>query len=113
MGTVLDPSDVLNVSVAVSNVGGMAGKTVAALYFAKPLSSFVRYHKMLGTFAKTPLIQPGKSETVVLSLPVSAMSAYDPATKAQKVEAGQYVLTVGQDSVTAEGSLTITVQGAR
>ena len=64
---------------------------------------------MLGAFAKTPVIKAGASATVALTLPMSKLSAYDLKTKAQKVEAGVYLLTVGQDSEEEAGSMSITV----
>jgi hypothetical protein len=64
---------------------------------------------MLATFAKTPLIKAGASVTVHLSLPLSALSAYDSKTKTQKVEAGEYVLSLGEDSVSTIETLTVGV----
>ena len=87
----LSPTDTLNVTVTVTNTGTADGKTVAAIYFSKPLSKFVRCkytsnhpwlnqapescferllgmtdHKMLGAFTKTPLVKAGGSTTVTL-----------------------------------------------
>ena len=105
----LSPTDTLNITVNVANVGKVDSKTVAAVYFSKPLSKFVRYHKMLGAFTKTPLIKAGGSATVTLAMPISAMSVYDLKARDQRVEPGEYVLTLGQDSEVVEGTVTITV----
>ena len=105
----LSPIETMNISVTVANTGAHDGRTTVAVYFSKPLSKFVRYHKMLGAFAKTPVIKAGASATVALTLPMSKLSAYDLKTKAQKVEAGVYLLTVGQDSEEEAGSMSITV----
>ena len=105
----LSPTDTLNVSVTVTNTGKADGKTVAAIYFSKPLSKFVRYHKMLGAFAKTPLVKTGGSTTLTLAMPMSAMSAYDLKAQEQKVEPGEYILTLGQDSEVVEGTMLVTV----
>ena len=105
----LSPTETMNISVTVANTGAHDGRTTVAVYFSKPLSKFVRYHKMLGAFAKTPVIKAGASAAVALALPMSKLSAYDLKTKEQKVEAGVYLLTVGQDSEEEAGSMSITV----
>eukprot|EP01043_Picozoa_sp_COSAG02_P031009 COSAG02_NODE_2005_length_10124_cov_15.739386_2_plen_243_part_00 len=99
----------LNVSVSVVNTGAMPSKTVVALYYSKPLSSFVRYHKMLGTFAKTPLLKPGDTTTMTLTMPIAKLSAFDTKAGEQRVEPGAYTLTIGQDSVDVSGTVSITV----
>ena len=38
----LSSKDTVNITVHVQNIGKEDGKTVAALYFSKPLSRFVR-----------------------------------------------------------------------
>ena len=106
----LSPTDTLNVTVTVTNTGKADGKTVAAIYFSKPLSKFVRYHKMLGSFAKTPLIKAGGSIAVTLAMPMSAMSAYNLKMQDQQVEPGEYLLTLGQDSEVVEGTVSVTVK---
>ena len=90
---------VLAMSVLVHNVGNVAGKTVVAVFFSKPLSTFVRWHKMLAFFAKTPSINPGATATVRVSIPVGKLSSYNAVQRKQAVEPGTYVLTVAQNSV--------------
>ena len=58
-----------------------AGKTVLAVYYAKPLSAFVRWHKMLLAFKKTPTLGVGQSATVQMLVNHSALSSYDYATR--------------------------------
>lgn len=112
VGSVAAPfstTDSLNVSVSVANTGAMDGKTVVAVYFSKPLSSFVRYHKMLAVFAKTPLIKAGAATTVTLTMPIKKLSAFNIKEGEQWVESGEYTLTVGQDSTDIAGTFSITV----
>ena len=66
----------LAMSVVVKNIGNVAGKTVVAVFYSKPLSSFVRWHKMLAFFDKTPLIASGASATVSVLIPVSKLASY-------------------------------------
>ena len=107
----LTAADTINVTVLVTNSGPVATKTVVALYWSKPLSSFVRWHKMLGAFAKTPhsVAANGGTAELTLSLPIAAMSSYDGKSGTQQVEPGEYVLHLQQDSVVEEGHLAVTV----
>eukprot|EP01043_Picozoa_sp_COSAG02_P088695 COSAG02_NODE_25772_length_649_cov_1.221818_1_plen_141_part_10 len=109
VGSVVAPfstADALNVSVLVTNTGATDGKTVVAIYFSKPLSSFVRYHKMLAVFTKTPLIKAGAATTVTLTMPIKRLSAFNIKESEQWVEPGEYALTVGQDSTDIAGTLS-------
>ena len=58
-----------------------AGKTVLAVYYAKPVSAFVRWHKMLLAFQKTPTLGVGQSAMVQMLVNHSALSSYDYATR--------------------------------
>ena len=58
-----------------------AGKTVLAVYYAKPVSAFVRWHKMLLAFKKTPTLGVGQSVMVQMLVNHSALSSYDYATR--------------------------------
>ena len=90
----------LRVSVTVRNVGARAGKTAVAVYHSRPLSSFVRYHKMLAAFAKTPALVPGQQVTMEIDFNVArALSTFNATSGTQTVEAGVFELSVGQDSV--------------
>ena len=98
-----------NVTVTVENTGGVAGATVVSMFYTKPLSTFVRYHKMLAVFAKTPVIPAGSSYDVTLSMPASKLSSYNLQLMSQAVEAGHYILTIGEDSATERAVLNLTV----
>jgi hypothetical protein len=100
----------VKVAVHVTNMGTVAGKAVVAVYFSKPYSTFVRWHKMLGAFAKTPTaIGPGLTAVVELVLPVSKLSSYDPTANGQVVEPGDYALqVVCDDSTVALPTVTVT-----
>jgi beta-glucosidase len=82
----------VNVSVAVGNTGHVAAKAVVAVYFSKPLSNRVRYHKMLAAFAKTDTIPAHLTAEVEIEVLIAKLSSYDPALKQQSVEPGSYDL---------------------
>lgn len=81
----------INIEIEVKNTGKVAGKDVAQVYVTAPYvnggieKSFVE----LEGFAKTGLLEPGKTEKVTVSFDVEDMAAYDYA------EQGCYVLDKG------------------
>lgn len=81
----------INIEIEVKNTGKVAGKDVAQVYVTAPYTnggiekSFVE----LEGFAKTGMLEPGKSEKVTVSFDVEDMAAYDYA------EQGCYVLEKG------------------
>lgn len=81
----------INIEIEVKNTGKVAGKDVAQVYVTAPYTnggiekSFVE----LEGFAKTGMIEPGKSEKVKVSFDVEDMAAYD------YVDQGCYVLEKG------------------
>lgn len=90
----------INVTVDVKNTGNYAGKEVVQVYFSAPQGLLGKPDKELGGFQKTQLLQPGETETVSVSFPISDMSSYDDTGKtgnksAYVLEAGTYDIYVG------------------
>ena len=81
----------INIEIEVKNTGKVAGKDVAQVYVTAPYTnggiekSFVE----LEGFAKTGMLEPGKTEKVTVSFDVEDMAAYD------YVDQGCYVLEKG------------------
>ncbi|RMI09358.1 beta-glucosidase [Cellulomonas triticagri] len=93
----------ISVDVEVTNTGDVAGKQVVQLYYSAPYTpgGIEKSSVVLGAFEKTGVIEPGASETVTLTLAVEDMASYDYAVAAAYVlDAGDYVLTVQDDSHT-------------
>lgn len=66
------------VTVKVTNTGTVAGKDVVQLYGHAPYTGKIeKAERVLLDFAKTPLIDPGKSETVTLSFSAYDLASYD------------------------------------
>ncbi len=87
------------VSVKVSNVGQVAAKESVQLYAAAPNSKAANKPvQELKAFAKTALLQPGESEVLTLSFPVSELASFDEAQSAWVVDAGEYELRIGASS---------------
>ncbi|HHW46811.1 MAG TPA: carbohydrate-binding protein [Clostridiales bacterium] len=87
------------VSADVKNTGNYAGKEVVQVYFSAPQGILGKPGKELAAFAKTKLLQPGETQTLNMSFPISDMSSYDDVGKVQKsayiLEAGDYKIYVG------------------
>ena len=98
-------------SANVSNTGAWPGKLVLGLFFSRPLSALVRSHLALAAFAKSELLAPGAWGTLTMSAPLSALASYDPASRLDVVEPGQYELSVRTDSesVVPGGTFLVTV----
>lgn len=106
-----DVDGTIEVDVAVTNAGDVAGKDVVQLYYTAPYTpgGIEKAHVELGDFAKTPEIAPGETETVTLSMDVESMASYDYRDAgAYVLEEGRYELKVQTDSHTlAEGTTPI------
>ena len=88
----------ISITIKVRNIGAVASKTVVAVYHSKPITSFVRFHRMLTAFHKTELIAAGSLTEFTLHIPVSKLSSYDLESKAQLVEEGDYYLQIVEDA---------------
>lgn len=91
----------IEVSTTVKNIGATyTGKEVVQVYYEAPQGKLGRPVKTLAGFAKTKELQPGQSQRVTVSFPVSSMAAYDDngesgVTFAYVLEAGTYLFHVG------------------
>ena len=87
------------VSVRVTNTGACPGREVVQVYYGAPQGKLGKPSKALAAYAKTKLLQPGESEAVELSFPVTQMASYDDLGKIQKsayvLEQGDYAILVG------------------
>ncbi|MBP3320999.1 MAG: glycoside hydrolase family 3 C-terminal domain-containing protein [Clostridia bacterium] len=89
----------VKVTADVKNVGDIAGKEVLQVYYSAPQGKLGNPAKELAGYAKTELLQPGKSQSVSLSFAVSDMASYDDTGKVVKsayiLEKGDYCIFVG------------------
>ena len=115
MGDIAEANGVLSFDVTVTNTGSVAGKDVVEVYFNPPYTNggIEKSTANLVAFAKTGLLEPGKSETVKLSFKVEDMASFDYQTaKAYVLEAGDYVISINKDSHNVIDSKTYTVANA-
>ncbi|WP_411344688.1 glycoside hydrolase family 3 C-terminal domain-containing protein [Paenibacillus sp. WLX1005] len=96
-----DGQEQVELSVTVTNTGSdYAGKEVVQLYVEAPQGKLGQPARSLAGFGKTKLLQPGESQTLTLSVPVSRLASYDDAgvtghTHAYVLEPGTYLFHVG------------------
>ena len=86
-------SDIIRVSVDVTNTGACEGKEVLQLYFAAPQGRLGVPAKQLGGFVKTRELAPGETQRVMIELSVAQMAAYDDTGV---IEKSAYVLQEGK-----------------
>lgn len=86
----------LTARVEVRNIGTVPGKEVAQLYVSVPGGK--KEYQRLVTFGKTGQLQPGASEILELTFDLAECSSYCEAAAAWVLDAGKYVIRVGNSS---------------
>lgn len=106
-------TDIMKVSVDVTNTGKMAGKEVVQLYVADRESTVIRPVKELRDFAKVELL-PGETKTVTFTLDKRAFAYYSVRIHDWHVETGVFDIMIGKSSrdivLTKEVSVESTVE---
>ena len=97
------------VSVPVRNTGGMCGKEVVQVYVSAPQGELVKEYQRLTGFAKTRSLAPGEEETVCIRFPLDYMASYSEHRAAYILEAGRYIIRVGNSSVSTLPAAVITL----
>lgn len=110
-----------SVSVRVQNDGAVAGKDVVQLYGHAPytVGGIEKSEEVLLNFAKTSLIQPGKSEVVTLTFDPYYLSSYDykdangNGYKGYELDAGDYALYVSKNAHDKQFTIPFTSENIR
>lgn len=82
--------------VEVRNVGCVSGKEVVQLYVSAPGGK--KEYQRLVTFGKTCQLKPGVSEILELTFDLAECSSYCEAAAAWVLDAGKYVIRIGNSS---------------
>lgn len=95
----------VTVEVKVKNTGTRAGKEVVQIYLSKEEEGgtasehgLERPYQELKGFAKTALLSPGSTETLMIQTPWRSLAVYDEDRAAWIIEKGGYILRVGNSS---------------
>lgn len=101
------PDGKITVKIDVKNISkDYAGKEIVQLYYKAPNAPLQTPARQLAAFAKTKLLQPGKSETLEMTFDRSLMASYDDSgvtghAYAWVLQKGDYRLFAGTDVATA------------
>ena len=112
LNSVTESDGAITVSVTVTNNGSVAGKDVVEVYYNPPYANggIEKASANLIGFAKTSEIAPGASEDVTVTFDVEDMASYDTYGEGCYVlEAGDYEISINEDSHTVIDSKTYTV----
>lgn len=93
------------VAAEVKNTGDRTGKETVQVYLSKCVSGkeeqengLARPYQELKGFEKTSMLTPGRMENVEILIPWRELAAYDEKKAAWVIEAGEYILRVGNSS---------------
>jgi len=91
-------NDIYTFTCTVKNAGNAAGKEVVQLYVSAPGKSMNKPVKELKAFVKTKQLQPGESQTVLLTVPQKELASFDGKNNQWTVEQGDYTGLIGSSS---------------
>ncbi len=87
------------VKASVTNSGDTySGKEVVQLYVSAPNGKLHKEYQSLAAFAKTGVLVPGAAETVALNFDLKNLASYREADATYVLEAGSYILRLGNSS---------------
>lgn len=84
--------DGFTASITVSNTGAVAGKEVVQVYVTAPSGGLDKPAKELKSFAKTELLQPGKSQTLTFNVDAYSLASFNEAESQWETAAGEYTV---------------------
>ena len=103
--------DVITIKVDVKNNGSRAGRNVVELFVAAPNSKKLnKPEKELRNYAKTKLLQPGKTETITMTVSVEDLASFNEKASAWKTDAGVYTFMICSSANDVEAKATAKVK---
>lgn len=100
----------ITVKATVKNMGQVySGKEVAQLYVSAPNGKLQKEYQSLVAFAKTQTLAPGQEQVVTLTFPMEAVASYWESDGCFVLEAGEYILRLGNSSrnTTVVGAVSV------
>ena len=101
----------ITVSASVRNTGNHPGKEVLQLYVSAPQGKLDKPYQALAAFAKTDTLKPGEEQDLTLSFDIRDIASYDGERAAWILEAGDYVLRLGNCSVNTDSVAIVRMNG--
>lgn len=91
--------DSVTVKARVTNVGAKySGREVVEVYGSAPQTGRDKPYQELRGYAKTDVLAPGAAQTVTIVFDTASLASYDTAKAANVLDAGTYVIRVGNSS---------------
>ncbi len=97
-GEVTEQNGIVNLDCSVRNTGTYKGKETVQLYVSAPRGKLGKAYQVLAAFDKSRELQPGEEQELTLTFDLRDIASYDEATASHVLEAGYYVLRMGQSS---------------
>ena len=112
-----EESDIIEVSVRVTNTGNVAGKDVVQLYWKAPYTpgGIEKADHILCAFGKTKVLDPGESQTLQLTFHLQDVANYDFTDannndfKGYELDEGTYSILLGKNAHKAYGKVDLKV----
>lgn len=99
--------DNINVEVTVKNTGKVTGREVVQVYVSAPKSVEGRPVKELKAFGKTEDLEPGKSETIKLTIQKPSLAIW--TDNGWQTPAGSYTIHVAKDAANVKLSQAVNI----
>ena len=91
----------VTVTATVENIGEHTGKETAQLYVSVPWGKLDQPFQTLAAFRKSRTLYPDEKETLTMSFDLHELASFDADRSVNVLEAGDYVLRLGQSSADA------------
>ena len=110
-GVLDEDTDIIDVSVKVTNTGNVAGKDAVQLYWKAPYTAggIEKADHVLCAFDKSEILEPGESQVLQLTFHLQDVANYDfddkngNGFKGYELDAGDYELILGKNAHEAYG----------
>ena len=116
-GTKITKDKEIVITVNVKNTGLVAGKEAVQVYVTAPYKAgeIEKSHVVLAGFAKSPLLEPGKSADVTVKINPYEFASYDyndknsNEFKGYELDAGDYVFRLGKNAHVSHDTFTMSI----
>ena len=99
----------VKLNVSVTNTGAVSGKEVVQVYVSVPQSGQPKAYQSLVAFEKTKELLPGETQTLAIEFDLADAASYDEESAAWTLDAGDYLIRVGNSSRDTGIAATVTL----
>ena len=109
--SIVNEKESFTLKALVTNTSATPGKEAVQVYISAPSGKLDKPYQQLVGFAKSSLLAPGASESVAVDFKLSDMASYDESTASYILDAGLYVVRVGDSSDNTSVAGVISISG--